>query len=269
VGIPWLALVLREVGATSSSRRAMLTVGYVIFVVFMGFLAFLTIGIGEALARELWHRRLAAFEIGGDFYDVYALDDSRLAFALGDVAGHGISSGLVMSTVCGALRAHFRVAPEVQTVFESINAMLCELADRRLLTTLVYGLYDADSKALTFAGSGHLVWRLKPDGTVDSWMPEIYPLGVRPDPEVDVIQDRLGPGETLILLSDGLIEAVGGEDGESFGFDRLEETLCGLVSLPVSDVLAGILADVSSYVEDRELGDDCTALILQSSPEGR
>ena len=222
----------------------------------------------QLVGLQLAHAYLPASEIGGDFYDVYPLDDQRLAFALGDVAGHGISSGLVMSMVRGALKAHFRFEPSVAKVFESVNGMLCELADRRLLTTLVYGLYDSRTRSLTFASSGHVVWRLRRDGTMDSWMPRIYPLGARSELRLDIIETELQVGDTLVLVSDGLIEATPEQGGEPFGYERLEASLESLTQLAAADVLAGILSEISSFLRGRELDDDCTALILQASSEG-
>ncbi len=221
----------------------------------------------ELAGLQLAHAYLSASEIGGDFYDVYPLDDDRLAFALGDVAGHGISSGLVMSTVRGALRAHFRFEPKVAKVFESVNGMLFELADRRLLTTLVYGLYDSRTGSLEFASSGHVVWRLSRDGPMDSWAPKIYPLGARPELRVEIIETRLRVGDTLVLVSDGLIEAAAERTGEPFGYERLESCLESLAPLAAPDILAGILTEVSRYLGGREPDDDCTALILQAAVE--
>lgn len=213
---------------------------------------------------QVSHAYLPASEIGGDFYDVYSLDEHRLAFVIGDVAGHGISSGLVMSTVRGALRAHFRFEPDVQKVFGSINAMLWELAERRLLTTLVYGIYDARTGGLEMAGSGHVIWCLRADGEVCSWMPAIYPLGVRPEIEVDVLRERLAPGDSLILVSDGLIEAVHAKTHEQYGYDRLEKILGRMKGASAQDLLAGVLTDVSTFSAGKDLDDDCTGLVLQA-----
>ena len=222
----------------------------------------------ELVGLQVAHAYLPASEIGGDFYDAYPLDADRLAFALGDVAGHGIPSGLVMSTVRGALRAHFRFEPDVAKVFESVNGMLCELADRRLLTTLVYGLFDSRTGSVTFASSGHVVWRLSRGGKVDSWLPHVYPLGARPDLQVEIIEARLLPGDTLVLMSDGFIEAAAELGGEPFGYGRLESCLQSVTDLAAPDVLAGVLSEVSSFLAGREPDDDCTALILQASGEG-
>ena len=212
------------------------------------------------------HAYLPASEIGGDFYDVQALDEHRVAFALGDVAGHGISSGLVMSTVRGALRVHFRCIPDVDEVFESINDMLFQLADRRLLTTLIYGIYDSRTGAVQFGVSGHVVWCLRRSGRLESWEPRIFPLGARPQMTVEVMETFLEEGDTLVLLSDGLVEAGGGPQGEPFGYQRLEDTLKRMQGAATGDLMAGLLAEVARFTSGRDLDDDCTALVLQASP---
>lgn len=215
---------------------------------------------------QVAHAYLPASEIGGDFYDVYPLDDGRVAFTLGDVAGHGVSSGLIMSTVRGALRVHFRYEPDVEKVFESINSLLYELAERRLLTTLVYGLYEPASGRLRFAVSGHVVWCLRAGGELVSWEPKIFPLGARPTVRTTVIETELGPGDTLILTSDGLIEATGGQSEEPYGYDRLEATVRSMKGASAADLLAGLLSSASRFVAGHDLDDDFTVLVLQPDP---
>ena len=88
------------------------------------------------------HAYLPASEVGGDFYDVLALEDGRLAVAVGDVAGHGVSSGLVMSMAKSALAVQVTFRPEVEDVFGTLNRMIFQSARKRLLTTLCYALIE-------------------------------------------------------------------------------------------------------------------------------
>ncbi|MBZ0089308.1 MAG: SpoIIE family protein phosphatase, partial [Thermoanaerobaculia bacterium] len=87
---------------------------------------------------ELAHTYLPATEVGGDFYDVLALEDGRIAVAVGDVAGHGVSSGLVMSMAKSALAVQVTFDPEVEAVFKTLNRMVFQSARKRLLATLCY-----------------------------------------------------------------------------------------------------------------------------------
>lgn len=213
---------------------------------------------------EIAHAYLPATEIAGDFYDVLPLDDDRLAFALGDVAGHGVPSGLVMSTLRGALQVHARFEPAVETVFSSLNRLLVQTsAERRLLATLVYGILDPASRRITFAAAGHVVWRVADDGEIRSYTPSVYPLGVRDELSVRVETADLRPGEALFLSSDGLVEALADEEDEPFGYERLEAGLRRHAGTSAQDLLARVLAEVDAHIGERPLDDDCTGLVLR------
>jgi len=105
---------------------------------------------------DLAHAYLPATEVGGDFYDVLALADGRLAVAVGDVAGHGVSSGLVMSMAKSALAVQVTFDPDVRAVFQTLNRMVYQTARKRLLTTLCYLLLDPAERELLYASAGHL-----------------------------------------------------------------------------------------------------------------
>ena len=130
---------------------------------------------------ELAHTYLPATEVGGDFYDVLVLEDGRLAVAVGDVAGHGVSSGLVMSMAKSALAVQVTFDPEVEAVFRTLNRMVFQSARKRLLATLCYALLDPRRREIQFASAGHLFpYRVTPEGKVESLESVAYPLGVRP-----------------------------------------------------------------------------------------
>ncbi len=105
---------------------------------------------------DIAHAYLPASEVGGDFYDVLALEDGRLAVAVGDVAGHGVSSGLIMSMAKSALAVQVTFDPEVAAVFNTLNRTVYQTARKRLLTTLCYAVLDPRRLELLYASAGHL-----------------------------------------------------------------------------------------------------------------
>ncbi|HSG40543.1 MAG TPA: SpoIIE family protein phosphatase, partial [Thermoanaerobaculia bacterium] len=105
---------------------------------------------------DIAHAYLPASEVGGDFYDVLALEDGRLAVAVGDVAGHGVSSGLIMSMAKSALAVQVTFDPEVPEVFRTLNRTVFQTARKRLLATLCYALIDPRRLEMVYACAGHL-----------------------------------------------------------------------------------------------------------------
>jgi len=212
---------------------------------------------------DLAHAYLPASEVGGDFYDVLALTDGRLAVAVGDVAGHGVSSGLVMSMAKSALAVQVTFNPEVAAVFGTLNRTVYQTARKRLLATLCYALLDPESRELLYASAGHLFpYVVSKQGRVHTLESIAYPLGVRGELVVTPRKVRLEPGDFLFLFSDGLVEART-ERGEEFGFDRLEESLARHAKEGVEGVRDGVLRDVERWTGGLPREDDQTILVLK------
>ncbi|MEM6456493.1 MAG: PP2C family protein-serine/threonine phosphatase, partial [Acidobacteriota bacterium] len=220
---------------------------------------------------DLAYSYLPASEVGGDFYDVLALEDGRVALAIGDVAGHGVSSGLVMSMVKSALAVQVTYDPEIASVLATLNRMVHQGARQRLLTTLCYALIDPARGQVTYSSAGHLEpYRITGDGRVESLRVGAYPLGVRSQITPQVRSSRLEAGDALFLCSDGLVEACPEGSDEPFGFDRLEASLQRHAALPPDALKEAVLDDLQRYLghplSDHALGrqeDDLTILIAR------
>ncbi len=222
---------------------------------------------GVALA----YRYLPATEVGGDFYDVLALEDGRLSVAIGDVAGHGVSSGLVMSMARSALAVQVSFQPEVEAVFRTLNRVVYQSARQRLLTTLCYALIDPQRRELIYASAGHLYpYRVSTEGDVHALESVAYPLGVRSELDIEIRRAKLGEGDSIFLSSDGLVEACRIDSEEMFGFDRLEESLARHAYKSAEGIVGGVLDDLDDFVGNGappdphyyERADDLTVLVL-------
>jgi hypothetical protein len=218
----------------------------------------------QVLGVKLAHTYLPATEVGGDFYDVLALEDGRLAVAVGDVAGHGVSSGLVMSMAKSALAVQVTFNPEVQAVFGTLNRMVFQSARKRLLTTLCYALIDPREREMTFASAGHLFpYRIDAAGGVQALESISYPLGVRDSLAVRERAARLAAGDLLFMFSDGVIEARPENSDEEFGFERLEQSLARHAGAGVDGLRDGVLADLDRFTGGAPREDDLTVLVLE------
>lgn len=213
---------------------------------------------------DIAHAYLPASEVGGDFYDVLALEDGRLAVAVGDVAGHGVSSGLIMSMAKSALAVQVTFDPEVPEVFRTLNRTVFQTARKRLLATLCYALVDPRRLEMVYACAGHLFpYRITAAGRVESLESIAYPLGVRGELRIEEHTARLAPGDTIFLFSDGLVEARREGNDELFGFDRLEQSLGRHAGRGVEGLRDGVLADVARFTGDAPREDDQTILVLR------
>jgi hypothetical protein len=213
---------------------------------------------------ELAHAYLPATEVGGDFYDVLALDDGRLAIAVGDVAGHGVSSGLIMSMVKSTLALQVTVNPDVATVLETLNRTVYQSARRHLMTTLSYALLDPRALELRYASAGHIFpYRVSARGEVKELHAGSYPLGIRPDIEPIVLSEPLSSGDYVVLISDGLVEAQGESREELFGFRRVAAALSSHAGGSAQSLCEGILSEHAAYAGSKPQDDDLTLLVLR------
>jgi hypothetical protein len=213
---------------------------------------------------EIAHAYLPASEVGGDFYDVLALEDGRLAIAVGDVAGHGVSSGLVMSMAKSALAVQVTFDPDVSAVFNTLNRTVFQTARKRLLATLCYALLDPARRELVYASAGHLFpYRVTVEGMVEALESVAYPLGVRGKLVVEPRTARLSAGDTLFLFSDGIVEARPEGSEEVFGFERLEQSLAVHARLGVDRLRDAVLSDVARFTAHAPREDDQTIVVLR------
>lgn len=207
---------------------------------------------------------LPATEVGGDFYDVLALEDGRLAVAVGDVAGHGVSSGLIMSMAKSTLALQVTVNPEVEAVFDTLNRLVFQSARLRLLTTLCYVLVDRRNHELTYASAGHIApYRVDAGGRVEGLSSSSYPLGVREDLDLYSRTLPLESGDRLFMFSDGVVEARREGSEDLFGFDRLEESLRRHAAQPPTGLRDGVLEDLRQFTGAGPQEDDLTIVVLR------
>ncbi|RMH21434.1 MAG: hypothetical protein D6696_05755 [Acidobacteria bacterium] len=230
--------------------------------------------VARQLQRQLLPRRLSdppgyrvahsartANEIGGDYYDLLPLEDGRMAIAVGDASGHGIAAGLVMAIANAAFKTAVDVDPEPAHVLESVNRVLCRTGSKRAYMSLFYGVLDPEEGRLRYACAGHPYPMLRrTDGSVEELGAGALPLGMRRDAAWSCGEATIGPGETLVLYSDGLPEAIGGRHDDAFGFDRLHRLVAE--GGPPRYLHDRILVAVEAFLGERQLTDDLTLLVL-------
>jgi phosphoserine phosphatase RsbU/P len=210
-------------------------------------------------------------EVGGDFYDLFPLDDGRWAFFLGDVCGKGADAAALTSLTRYTLRAAAIYDPDPCTALANLDTVLKGeyQGDAPRFCTAVFGVLDAapdGSFAVTLAGGGHPpALALRADGTVEAISTTGGQLiGLLPDPHFVQAATRLAPGDALLLYTDGLTEARTA-GGAMLG----EEGLARHVSARAVRGASGLLAMLHDLFTDLGTGvSDDTALLVLSVPSG-
>lgn len=201
-----------------------------------------------------------ATEVGGDYYD-YFVEDDRIALVCGDVAGHGMASGLVLS----ALRSGFTLLRDSlhdpAAVLRRLHDLVAQTSRRRMLVTVSVVLVDRVHRRATIASAGHppVILR-RADGSVETLDLFAPPLGVRlpvaiPQRTIDIV-----PGDTFVLHSDGIYEtrSLAGED---YGLDRLVEVVRAHGGNTAEELRNAIIGDVTMFRQTAESADDITVVV--------
>ena len=203
-----------------------------------------------------------AHAVGGDLYDLAILGDGRLAVAIGDVSGKGVSGALLMARITSALRASAMRLPHPGTVLEELNELLRNESDTGMFVTLTFGVLDPASGRMELANAGHLRPVLRhPDGrTGEVRIATGTALGVKRPLGAETFQWTLQPGDLLVFSTDGLTEAAT-PAGERFDTPRVIEEVKKAGSDPKT-ALDALLRSARAFVADRGFDDDLTVLCL-------
>jgi serine phosphatase RsbU (regulator of sigma subunit) len=209
---------------------------------------------------------------GGDFYDVHSLKGGRLSLVVGDVSGHGIGPALITAAAQAGLRSYMRVVPGTAPVVTLLNQDLSERMEDGRFVTMLVGLFD-ESGHFEIVNAGHadpMIWRAASE-TVEVLSEKTgarreLALGMIDDHEYEVTATgELGPGDIMVLYSDGLTEArdleqpevLFGEDGLATELERLARAHAGPREIAAEIAKAALLLSKDS----RE--DDMTLLVIQ------
>jgi serine phosphatase RsbU (regulator of sigma subunit)/anti-sigma regulatory factor (Ser/Thr protein kinase) len=204
-----------------------------------------------------------AREVGGDFYDVIPLPDGRVAFVVGDVTDKGVPAALVMSATRSVLRASATRLIEPGVVLERVNEHLCPDMPAKMFVTCLYGVLDPASGLLRFANAGHDLPYVKTADGVIELRARGMPLGLMPGMAYEEKEAVLEPGDSVLLHSDGVVEAHD-PDREMFGFPRLKETMAG--SPGGQELIERVIAVLGAFTgPGAEQEDDITMVTLQRS----
>ncbi len=160
------------------------------------------------------------YELGGDLYDFFPLPYDNLGLVIADVSGKGVPASLIMATVRASLRAQVDNLYYIDEVVRRINVMLCRETTPSEFVTLLYGVVDAPNRRLTYCNAGHPPAMLLRDGVVSELSTGNMVLGVLPDEPYTQSTLELQSGDTLLLYTDGLSDAMNFEQ-KTFGRQRV------------------------------------------------
>ena len=182
---------------------------------------FLPQELPELPGWQIAARYQPARAVGGDFYDVFELPNGEVGIVAGDVTDKGVPAALVMASTRSLLRADAPRLVSPSAVLARVNDLLFPSIPARMFVTCIYAVLNPETGHFRYANAGHnLPYLYTEDGVVELRATGM-PLGLMPGMSYEESETTLVPGQSMLLYSDGLIEAHD-EQGEMFGFPRLK-----------------------------------------------
>jgi serine phosphatase RsbU (regulator of sigma subunit) len=199
--------------------------------------------------------------VGGDFYDFIELPDGRIGLVCGDVTGKGVPAALVMATTHSILRGDAPQFSSPGKVLERANNLLLRDIPPQMFVTCLYGVLDPSTGTLRYANAGHNPPYVHTRDGVVELRATGMPLGAMPDMTYEEKEATLAPGDTVLLHSDGLVEAHDPER-KMFGFPRLVELMNDCSGGP--ELIQLLLGELDGFTGPGwEQEDDITLVALQ------
>ncbi|MGB6850582.1 MAG: SpoIIE family protein phosphatase [Thermoanaerobaculia bacterium] len=201
-------------------------------------------------------------EVGGDFFDYYTVESGGLLVAVGDASGHGLDSSMVSSMAKSALFTHVAAGRSLESTMTEMNRMMYATLGRRRLMSLALVEIEPSQSRLRWVNAGQIFPILRRRSEVRELEQPGYPLGVRPDSRFEIAEEALEPGDLLLLLTDGYVEAVN-PAGEPYGWRRLEQQLREIDSTDVELLITELAEDLWSYLDGEPPHDDVTLVAIR------
>ena len=221
----------------------------------------------EAPGVEIHATMRTAKEVGGDFYDFFALDAHRIGIVIGDVVGKGVPASLFMAVTRTLIRAtatHLEEGPG--GCLQMVNDMLATTSGGDVFVTVFYGVYDRRDGGLVYANGGH-----NPPALVAPGRADLLPLtgGVALAMFEDLSYGEghveVPPGGKLFLYTDGVTESCSAVD-EEFGEERMRQSLVASAERGTGDTLEAMLRSVETFAGEAPQFDDIAMLVLGRDP---
>jgi serine phosphatase RsbU (regulator of sigma subunit) len=212
-----------------------------------------------------------AREVGGDYYDFFAVGERRMGILIADVSGKGTSAALYMAELKGLMLSLSQIYQSPRQLLIEVNRIISENLDTRSFITMTYAVIDLDAGVMTFARAGHTPLMYVPSaaGAARVLAPNGLVVGLRipgaHEKFIELLEEdriELGKGDVLVFYTDGITEAMN-SDSDLFGDARLARLLAEHGHLDAADLRERILREIESFVGAADQHDDMTMILIK------
>jgi sigma-B regulation protein RsbU (phosphoserine phosphatase) len=202
--------------------------------------------------------------VGGDYFDFVPFKDGGHGFVMADVSGHGVSAGMLMTSLQTAFHTLVPSAESPLEVLERINHLYMHNINFTTFVTIFFAKLDAVTRTLTYANAGHNSgYLLRANRREEVLLHPTGPaIGLMEGFLLHTEQVQLEPGDTLVLYTDGVTEAANSKSIQ-FGLDNLAQVVRENADMTAEQIIQRILRAVNEFTDGTQLVDDTTLVIAK------
>jgi len=209
---------------------------------------------------------IPAMQVGGDYYDLIQISDSKLFVVVGDVSGKGLSASLYMTKLQTMIKLSCSEEKSPKEILIDINRRIYSEMESNAFVTISLALFDLEKQTVKFCRAGHMPVLQATNGTVQSYRTQGLGVGIERGIvfERSLVEEeiKLSSGQIYAFFTDGVTEAMN-ENNDLFGDENLNSILKNKTSVRSSDIVNEIWASVKSFRGSAEVNDDMTMVVVK------
>ncbi|MDR2794684.1 MAG: SpoIIE family protein phosphatase [Holosporaceae bacterium] len=213
---------------------------------------------------DLFADTTPAAEVGGDFYDYFWLNDTKLGVVMADVSGKNISAAMFATIAKTLIKSFSRVYESPAECFKNVNIMICQENVTTMFVTAMYGVIDTKRHEIIYTNAGHLPIAVMRPGMVPEFLECDSGMALGIFDEVEFVDHIhvFAPEETFVLYTDGVTEAANPK-GEEYDFERFAKVLETYTSASPRTITGEIIKSIRKFADGAPQSDDITTLCVK------
>lgn len=214
---------------------------------------------------QIYGKTDQASQVGGDFFDVVKISEKKIVLAIGDVSGHDIAAGLLMSITKGAFRTGLQYTPTLESLVESMNRTILDNSDKKMFVSFKCCEINLEENCLTVVNAGHLpiLHYSSQDKKILHWKHPGMALGLLKDIKLETQKILFNKGDIFFFITDGIVEAANSSN-EEFGYERVTNRLKhDAEELAPKQIYENIISDLHHFTNSPTFEDDVTFLVVK------
>ncbi len=215
---------------------------------------------------EIAGKMIPAMQVGGDYFDLIPIGNSKLFVIIGDVSGKGLSASFYMSKMQTMMKLFAVDGREPKDVLIEVNRRIYESIEKNWFITVALGLFDTEKMIFKFCRAGHIPLLLTENGEFKRLLPQGIGVGLESgnifESSLEQIEIPLRTGQLFGFFSDGVTEAMNAKM-EMYGISNVEKVMCSTANLNVEKIEANILNKIAQFRGEANQNDDITSVLVK------